>query len=148
MKRINLIKVSALLVLALVFGFVFTGVNVSAHTNCEDCATVDQATVEQTLEDAYELLETYGPQVVAQFEAEVEAFFADEDVQATIAYIAETAKEVYAYLEANTIVALAELEEAIEAKLAEYEGQDEEYIAYDVFFNFSNNFSIKILVPI
>ena len=135
MKKINLIKVSALSVLALVFGFVFTGVNVSAHTDCEDCATVDQATVEQTLEDAYELLETYGPQAVAQFEDEVNAFFADEDVQATIAYIAETAKEVYAYLEANTIVALAELEEAIEAKLAEYEGQDEEYIAYDVLFN-------------
>ena len=135
MKNIKLIKVSALLVLALVFGFLFTGVNVSAHTNCEDCATVDQATVEQTLEDAYELLEAYGPAVVAAFEAEVKAFLADEDVQATIAYVAETAIEIHDYLAANTIAALAVLEDVIEAKLEEYEGQDSEYIATDVLVN-------------
>mgnify|MGYP003292157327 CR=1 FL=1 len=128
MKKINLIKVSALLVLALVFGFVFTGVNVSAHTDCEDCAAVDQATVEQALEDAYELLETYGPQAVAQFEDEVNAFFADEDVQATIGTIAQIAKNIYDHLAGTTISALNQISNAIEIEISKVDGQEYDYL--------------------
>ena len=130
--RNKLIKISSLLVL--VFAFLFTTVNVSAH-ECEDCTAVDQEAVVETLEDAYELLEEYGPQVVAAFEEEVNEFLSSEEVQAILALVAEKAELIGGYLHENAVYAFAALEDALEDKLAEYEGKDCEYIVKDVLVN-------------